>query len=66
MKQFIVDKDLGDLTAERDRNLSSYFVDDIPAFKLALDLNSQKYILMGRTGSGKSSIIRQIIHMCDE
>lgn len=66
MRRVIVEEDLGDLTAERDKNLSLYFVEDTPAFKHSLDVNDRKYILMGRTGSGKSAIIRQIIRMCDE
>jgi len=66
MRRVIVDKDLGDLTAERDKNLSLYFVEDTPAFKHSLDISDHKYILMGRTGSGKSAIIRQIIRMCNE
>jgi ABC-type dipeptide/oligopeptide/nickel transport system ATPase component len=66
MKKSIIVRNLGDLTAERDKNLYLYFIKDIPAYKLAEDLDTHQYILLGRTGSGKSAIIRQIMHMCDD
>lgn len=61
----IENRDLGDLTAERDKNLRLYFVEDIPAYKNAVELDNRKYILMGRTGAGKSAIISQITWICD-
>ncbi len=56
----IRDISLGDFSAECDGNLSQYFVDDITAYQAAIDFEDHRYILLGRTGSGKSAILSHI------
>ncbi|QCS50018.1 hypothetical protein FEK30_11550 [Picosynechococcus sp. PCC 11901] len=51
---------LGDFSAENDLNLSEYFVEDTPAYRASEDINDDRYILLGRTGSGKSAILSHI------
>ncbi|MGF1520979.1 MAG: P-loop ATPase, Sll1717 family [Leptolyngbyaceae cyanobacterium] len=56
----INDISLGDFSAENDRNLSKYFLDDTPEYSAAKNINDHRYILLGRTGSGKSAILSHI------
>ena len=56
----IRDIPLGDFSAEYDTNLSEYFVEDISAYPFAKDFADHRYVLLGRTGSGKSAILSYI------
>jgi energy-coupling factor transporter ATP-binding protein EcfA2 len=51
---------LGDDAAEDDGNLSEYFLDTTESYQDAKNLDSKRYILVGRTGSGKSAILAHI------
>jgi hypothetical protein len=53
---------LGDYSAENDRQLCEYFISDTVACKSARDLEDPRYILVGRTGAGKSAILQDIEH----
>lgn len=59
--QFKKNIDLGNLEAENDKLLIEAFVqkDDIISLR---DINSDKCILLGRTGSGKSALIKFLEH----
>jgi hypothetical protein len=56
----ISDISLGDFSAENDPNLSKYFLDDTPEYSAAKNIEDHRYILLGRTGSGKSAILSHI------
>jgi hypothetical protein len=56
----IKDISLGDFSAENDSNLSQYFVEEIVAYQAAEDIKDTRYVLIGRTGSGKSAILSHI------
>ncbi|MEO0827134.1 MAG: hypothetical protein AAFY67_15955, partial [Cyanobacteria bacterium J06642_9] len=56
----ISDISLGDFSAENDVNLSDYFVEDTHSYKASEDIGDPRYILVGRTGSGKSAILSHI------
>ncbi|MEZ4938883.1 MAG: hypothetical protein R2799_14940, partial [Crocinitomicaceae bacterium] len=55
---------IGSPDAETDDDLFEVFV-DIENLELILDTKSQKSILIGRTGSGKSAIIRYLKENCE-
>jgi hypothetical protein len=50
--------DLGNLEAEQDKLLLSAFVER-PDYEILKDTSSSKSIIIGRTGSGKSAMIRK-------
>jgi energy-coupling factor transporter ATP-binding protein EcfA2 len=54
------DISLGDFSAENDVNLKDYFLDETYACISAKNFNDHRYILLGRTGSGKSAILSHI------
>ena len=58
-------RDLGELAAENDSKLDSYFYESKSEFTTCLDFSDKKFVLLGRTGSGKSAILKQIEKMCE-
>jgi len=60
-KKFRFDKflEIGAPDAETDKLLKPAFIEK-DAFRALLDMDNQRSILIGRTGSGKSAILRQI------
>lgn len=56
----INDISLGDFAAENDPRLSEYFLDDTHEYNSAKKINDYRYILLGRTGSGKSAILSHL------
>ena len=59
-KSVIRDISLGDFSAEDDNKLGEYFLDTTNAYISATDFSDNRYILLGRTGSGKSAILSYI------
>jgi energy-coupling factor transporter ATP-binding protein EcfA2 len=57
---------LGDFSAENDPNLSKYFLDDTPEYSAARNIDDHRYVLLGRTGSGKSAILSHINETFEE
>ncbi|MBE9100807.1 P-loop ATPase, Sll1717 family [Vacuolonema iberomarrocanum] len=51
---------LGDFSAENDSSLSEYFLEDTQTYMCAEDIDDKRYILLGRTGSGKSAILSHV------
>lgn len=56
----IQDISLGDFSAELDQRLHEYFLEETPSYKSAISFDDNRYILLGRTGSGKSAILSHI------
>ncbi|MBE9111913.1 hypothetical protein IQ273_21130 [Nodosilinea sp. LEGE 07298] len=54
------DISLGDFSAENDPNLSDYFLGDTNEYCAARNIDDHRYIVLGRTGSGKSAILSHI------
>jgi hypothetical protein len=48
---------LGDYSAENDSQLSDYFLSETESYRSAEDMSDHRYILLGRTGSGKSATL---------